>query len=218
MQDVALPHPDDWVFYAAQCATLPALPAPIWSFLSSVVLLYLQPTLLYALAERLAWPTTSEPTFPHAIHFSGYSAGSYTAIALEAEYRLLSNRLQQPLCPGCATLGALGRPVIYLLALLQPHFCAGDHQPAHGPSASSMCGKISSARGIRASKRSPLRFTLACQRQMRSSKSSTPAQGPASRPGSNAKRTTMPTCCRWHPALLAVKACLLSKLCAARCT
>ena len=85
-----------------------------------------RPTLLTALANHMAWPTASESTLPNAIHFSGFSAGSYTAIALEAEYRLLSNRLQQPLCPGCATLGALGRPIIYLLRLLQPHFCAGD--------------------------------------------------------------------------------------------
>ena len=59
-QDVALPNPDDWIPYAAQYATLPpipahlALPAPVWSFLSSVVLLYLQPTLLSALA--ITWP------------------------------------------------------------------------------------------------------------------------------------------------------------------
>ena len=104
-QDVALPNPDDWIPYAAQYATLPpipahlALPAPVWSFLSSVVLLYLQPTLLTALAKHLAWPTASDPALPNAIHFSGYSAGSYTAIALEAEYRLLSNRLHQPLYP-----------------------------------------------------------------------------------------------------------------------
>ena len=84
------------------------------------------------------------------------SAGSYTAIALEAGYRLLSNRFQQPLCPRCTTLGALGCPVIYLLALLQPRFSSVQAtinlSPAYGPSASSMCGKISSARGIRALK------------------------------------------------------------------
>ena len=105
LQDVGLATPDGWIPYAAQYATLPpipahlALPAPVWSFLSSVVLLYLQPTLLTALAKHLAWPTASDPALPNAIHFSGYSAGSYTAIALEAEYRLLSNRLHQPLYP-----------------------------------------------------------------------------------------------------------------------
>ena len=30
------------------------------------------------------------------MHFAGYSAGSYTAIALEADYRLLSGRFQSP--------------------------------------------------------------------------------------------------------------------------
>ena len=104
------PARDDWIPYAAKYATLPplpahlALPAPVWPFLSSVVLLYLQPTLLTALANHMAWPTATEPTFPNAIHFSGFSAGSYTAIALEAEYKGSSTRLQQPLCPGCATL------------------------------------------------------------------------------------------------------------------
>ena len=103
--------------------------APVWSFLSSVVLLYLQPTLLKALAKRMAWPTATQPTPPTTIHFTGFSAGSYTAIALETEYRLLSHRFQQPLCPGCATLGALGCPLIYLLALLQPHFLAIPSRP-----------------------------------------------------------------------------------------
>ena len=76
----------------------------------------------------MAWPTPAQPTPPNAVHFTGFSAGSYTAIALEAEYRLLSQRLRQPLCAGCATLGALGCPIIYPLALLQPDYCAGDHQ------------------------------------------------------------------------------------------
>ena len=92
------------------------------------MLLYLQPTLLNALATHMAWPILTQPTPPNAIHFTGFSAGSYTAIALEAEYRLLSHRFQQPLCAGYATLGALGCPLIYLLALLQPHYCAGDRQ------------------------------------------------------------------------------------------
>ena len=133
LRELGCPAPDDWIAYAAKYATLPplpahlALPAPVWSFLS-VVLLDLQPTLLNALAQHMAWPMPTQPTPPNAIHFTGFSAGSYTAIALEAEYRLLSQRFQQPLCPGCATLGALGCPITYLLALLQPHYCAGDHQ------------------------------------------------------------------------------------------
>ena len=105
--------PDDWIAYAAQYATLPpfpahlSLPAPVWSFLSSVVL-YLQPTFLTALAKHMARPMPTQPTPPNAIHFTGFSAGAYTAIALGAENRLLSHRFQQP--------------------LLQPHDCAGDHQ------------------------------------------------------------------------------------------
>ena len=51
---------------------------PVWSFLSSIVLLYIQPTLLHALAQRLTWPTATKPAF--AIHFSGYSAGSTTRL------------------------------------------------------------------------------------------------------------------------------------------
>ena len=130
LRELGCPAPDDWIAYAAKYATLPplpahlTLPAPVWSFLSSVVLLYLQPTLLTALAQHMAWPMPTQRTAPNAIHFTGFSAGSYTAIALEAEYRLLSQRFRQPLCAGCATLGALGRPIIYLLALLQPHYCA----------------------------------------------------------------------------------------------
>ena len=54
------------------------------------------------------------------MHFSGYSAGSYTAIALEADYRLLCRQLQQPCCEGTTTVGALGS-VQYLVAHLAPH-------------------------------------------------------------------------------------------------
>ena len=58
-------NPDAWVRYAAKYATLPplpaqlALPAPVWSIVSSTMLLYLQPALLAALAERMRW--TLEP-------------------------------------------------------------------------------------------------------------------------------------------------------------
>ena len=50
---------DAWVRYAAKYATLPplpaqlALPASTWSMVSSTVLLYLQPSLLAALADRM---------------------------------------------------------------------------------------------------------------------------------------------------------------------
>ena len=63
LRELGCPAPDDWIAYAAKYATLPplpahlTLPAPVWSFLSSVVLLYLQPTLLTALAQHMAWPT-----------------------------------------------------------------------------------------------------------------------------------------------------------------
>lgn len=76
------------------------LPAPVWPFLSSAVLLYCQPTLLHSLAQRMNWPATSVPLPLHAIHFSGYSAGSHTPLALEAEHRLLCQRLQQPMPQG----------------------------------------------------------------------------------------------------------------------
>ena len=56
------------------------------------------------------------------MHFAGFSAGSHTAIALEVDYRLLCQHFQQPLCPGTTTVGALGCPVQYLVALLSPVF------------------------------------------------------------------------------------------------
>ena len=85
------------------------------------------------LAQRMDWPTASEPLTLTAIHFSGYSSGSYTAVALGAEYRLLCRRLQQPMIQGAATVGALGCPVLYLLALLLPHYPAACHRPALPP-------------------------------------------------------------------------------------
>ena len=68
LRELGCPAPDDWIAYAAQYATLPplpahlALPAPVWSFLSSVVLLYLQPTLL--MPSPSAW-TGPHPHPPH---------------------------------------------------------------------------------------------------------------------------------------------------------
>ena len=58
-RDLDFPNPEQWVLYAAQYANLPAHlapPAPVWPFVAT------------------------------AIHFSGYSSGSYTATAFEAEY------------------------------------------------------------------------------------------------------------------------------------
>ena len=119
-------NPDAWVRYAAKYATLPplpaqlALPAPVWSFVSSTMLLYLQPVLLAALAERMQWTLEPSPCTEIAMHFAGFSAGSYTAIALEVDYRLLCQHFQLPLCPGTTTVGALGCPVRYLVSLLSP--------------------------------------------------------------------------------------------------
>ena len=54
--------------------------------MSSTVLLYLQPVLLAELAKQMHWQAAQLPCAPSAMHFAGYSAGSYTAIALEADY------------------------------------------------------------------------------------------------------------------------------------
>ena len=119
--------PSSWIRYAARFATLPplpaqlALPVPVWSMVSSTVLMYLQPVLLSALAVLMSWPHLPDTNPVGALHFSGYSAGSYTAIALEADYRLLCWHLQQPYCEGATTVGALGCPVRYLTALLAVH-------------------------------------------------------------------------------------------------
>ena len=64
----------------------------MWPIVSSTVLLYLQPVLLAELAKQMHWQAAQLPCAPSAMHFAGYSAGSYTAIALEADYRLLSGR------------------------------------------------------------------------------------------------------------------------------
>ena len=125
---VGIPNPDAWVRYAAKYATLPplpaqlALPAPVWSIVSSTVLLYLQPSLLAALADRMQWAFEPRQQTEITMHFAGFSAGSYTAIALEVDYRLVCQYFQQPLCPGTTTVGALGCPVQYLVALLSPVF------------------------------------------------------------------------------------------------
>ena len=80
-------NPDAWMRYAAKYATLPplpaqlALPAPVWSFVSLTMLLYLQPVLLAALAERMQWTREPSPCTEIAMNFAGFRAKSYTAIA-----------------------------------------------------------------------------------------------------------------------------------------
>ena len=122
-------------------------------------------SLLTALASYMAWPTATQPTPPNAIHFTGFSAGSYTAIALETEYRLLSHRFQQPLCPGCATLGALASISLRCYSRIFAQATV-NLSPANGPSAASTFRTTSSAHGTRAllgSWLSPLRRTQTCQ-------------------------------------------------------
>ena len=95
LDSLGVADPSSWIRYAARFATLPplpaqlALPAPVWSMVSSTILMYLQPALLSALAVLMSWPHLPDTNPVGALHFSGYSAGSYTAIALEADYRLL---------------------------------------------------------------------------------------------------------------------------------
>ena len=109
LTELGVADPRSWIRCAARFATLPplpvqlALPAPLWSMVSSTVLMYLQPALLAALAGLMNWPHLPHTNSVGALHFSGYSAGSHTAIALEADYRLLCWHLQQPYCEG-ATL------------------------------------------------------------------------------------------------------------------
>ena len=124
---------EDWIRYSARYATLPplpaqlALPAPVWPIVSSTVLLYLQPALLAELAKLMHWQVAQFPCAPSAMHFDGYSAGSYTAIALEADYRLLSRRFQVPLANGTTTVGALSCPILYLLELMVPGLRVTEH-------------------------------------------------------------------------------------------
>ena len=124
LEMLGVADPGSWIRYSARFATLPplpaqlALPAPVWSMVSSTVLMYLQPALLSALAVLMNWPHSPITPSPSVMHLSGYSAGSYTAVALETDYRLLCRHFQQPCCEGTTTVGALGCPVRNLLALL----------------------------------------------------------------------------------------------------
>ena len=86
------------------------------------MLLYLQPVLLAALAEQMRWLLEPSTCTEVAMHFAGFSAGSYTAIVLEVDYRLLCQHFQLPLCPGTTTVEALACPVRYLVSLLSPAF------------------------------------------------------------------------------------------------
>lgn len=104
---------DHWTHYAASYAMLLplpahlALPAPVWLFLAATIIAYCQPLLQQALAARMSWKHELPASSPAvAIHFSRFSAGSYSATALEAEYRLLAQRLAVPLLQG-GTLDAL---------------------------------------------------------------------------------------------------------------
>ena len=99
---LGITDPEAWVRYAAKYATLPplpaqlALPAPAWSMVSSTVLLYLQPSLLAALADRMHWAFEPHQQTEVTMHFAGFSAGSYTAIALEVDYRLCVGTSNSP--------------------------------------------------------------------------------------------------------------------------
>ena len=73
------------------------------------------------------WQAAQLPCALSAMHFAGYSAGSYTAIALEADYRLLSGRFQVPSADGTTTVGALSCPILYLLELMVPGLRATEH-------------------------------------------------------------------------------------------
>ena len=88
----------------------------------SVTLSKQQFSLLAALANRMQWAFEPRQQTEVTMHFAGFSAGSYTAIALEVDYRLLCQHFQQPLCPGTTTVGALRCPMQHLVALLSPAF------------------------------------------------------------------------------------------------
>ena len=51
----------------------------------------------------MRWTLEPSPCTEIAMHFAGFSAGSYTAIALEVDYQLLCQHFQLPLCPGTTT-------------------------------------------------------------------------------------------------------------------
>ena len=79
-----------------------------------MLILYCQPRLL---ARRMGWQVRSKPPSPSEVRISGFSAGSYTAEALEAEYRLLALRLCNSLLPGGSWLFGMS-PTLLPSALL----------------------------------------------------------------------------------------------------
>ena len=82
---LGISNPDAWVRYAAKYATLPplpaqlALPASVWSIVSSTVLLYLQPSLLAVLAERMRWAFEPCQHTEVALHFAGFTGEALSA-------------------------------------------------------------------------------------------------------------------------------------------
>ena len=63
-------------------------------------------------------PTRNTSSFADV--YSMKMGSSYTAIALEVDYRLLCQHFQLPLCPGTTTVGALGCLARYLVSLFSP--------------------------------------------------------------------------------------------------
>ena len=91
LNELSVNSDEHWTTYAARFATLPPLPAhlahpaPVWPFVSSMILLYCQPRLQTALARLMKWQVLARPPSPSAMHMSGFSAGSYTALAPVAQ-------------------------------------------------------------------------------------------------------------------------------------
>ena len=135
LRRLELTDPGGWV-RSARFATLPplpaqlALPVAVWPVVSSTVLVHLQPTLACHIgcADGMGTLAVTPPSI--TMHFSECSAGSY----IYCDYRLLCRQLQQPCCEDTATVGALGCPVQYLVALQRS-----------GLFASHMCGKTNSS-------------------------------------------------------------------------
>ena len=85
----------------------------------------LRPSFTMAQASLVARLQTFPPIAWMSSSMSGFSAGSYTAFALEAEYRLLARRLNLDFLPGGTAVGSLGCPLLCFLALLCPSYNVG---------------------------------------------------------------------------------------------
>ena len=117
-------NPDAWMRYAAKYATLPplpaqlALPAPVWSFVSSMMLLYLQPVLLAALAERMRGPLS--PVHAQRLQCTlRSSVQDHTWLSLwklTTGYYVSTSSYPS----GTTTVGVLECPVRYLVSFLSP--------------------------------------------------------------------------------------------------